>query len=152
VASQKIDGNTEGRKMPCGSARISEFRWSGRVTIIQGRSHERRKMQKWLLVLEWRYHRSIDSGLRSPEVSAATPCCNITAIDTKTGIVTAKDTATGETIKFRLGDAAQVKNIKIGDPVSADSQTREVTVHSFQPVGGILIKKPMPRPPIVNLP
>jgi len=110
---------------------------------------KRRKMQRWVLVLGMAL--IIEASIADfvpPEVSAATPCCNITAIDTKTGIVTAKDTATGETIKFRLGDAAQIKNIKIGDPVSTDSQTREVTIHSFQPAGGILIKKPMSRPPM----
>jgi hypothetical protein len=83
-----------------------------------------------------------------PGVSAGTPCCSITAIDMKTGIVTAKNTATGGTFKFRLGNAAQIRNIKIGDQVSTDFQTREVTVHSFQPVDGILIKTPMRPPPI----
>ena len=110
---------------------------------------KRRKMQRWTLVLGMALiiEGSIAASLPH-EVSAATPCCSVTAIDTKTGIVTAKNTATGETIEFRLGDAAQIKNIKISDPVSTDSRTREVTVHSFQPVGGILIKKPMPRPPM----
>jgi Cu/Ag efflux protein CusF len=83
-----------------------------------------------------------------PEVGAGTPCCSVTTVDKKTGIVTAKKTETGETIKFRLGDAAQIGNIKIGDQVSADLQTRQVTVHSFQPVEGTLIRTPMPRPPI----
>jgi len=110
---------------------------------------KRRKMPRWVLVFGMALIIGASKAVSvPPEVSAATPCCSITAIDTKTGIVTAKDTATGETIEFRLGDAAQVKNIRIGDPVSAESQTREVTVHSFQPVGGILIKKPMPRPPM----
>jgi hypothetical protein len=109
----------------------------------------RRKMPRWVSVLGMAL--IIEASIAvsvPPEASAATPCCNITAIDTKTGIVTAKDAATGETIKFRLDDAKQVKNIKIGDPVSADSRNREVTVHSFQPVGGVLIMKPMPRPPM----
>ena len=110
---------------------------------------KRRKMQGWVLVLGMALLIGASTAVSiPPEVSAATPCCSITSIDTKTGIVTAKDTTTGETIEFRLGDAAQVKNIKIGDQVSADSRTREVTVHSFQPVGGILMKKPMPRPPM----
>ena len=109
---------------------------------------KRRKMQTWVLAsgLALIIGASIAVSV-PPEVFGGTPCCSITAIDTKTGIVTAKNTATGETIEFRLGDAAQIKNIKIGDPVSTDSQTREVTVHSFQPVDGILIKKPMPPPP-----
>jgi len=84
-----------------------------------------------------------------PEVSAATPCCTITSIDMKTGIVTGKDTATGETFEFKLGNAAQIRNIKIGDQVSTDFQNREVTVHSFQPVDGIIVKAPM-HPPTVN--
>lgn len=110
---------------------------------------KRRKMQPWVLAsgLALIIGASIAVSV-PPEVFAGTPCCSITTIDVKTGIVTAKDTATGETIEFRLGDSTKIRNIKIGDPVSTDSQTREVTVHSFQPVGGILIKKPMPRPPI----
>jgi Cu/Ag efflux protein CusF len=82
------------------------------------------------------------------EASAGTPCCSVTAVDKKTGIVTAKNTETGERFKFRLGDAAQVGKIKAGDQVSADFQTRQVTVHSFQPVEGILMRAPKPRPPI----
>lgn len=109
---------------------------------------KRRRMQRWALVLGIALIiEALIAVSVPPEVSAATPCCRITAIDTKTGVVTAKNTATGETTEFRLGDAAQIKNIKVGDPVSTDSQNREVTVHSFQPVDGILIKKPMPRPP-----
>ena len=109
---------------------------------------ERRKMQTWVLVfgLALIIGGSIAVSV-PPEVFGGTPCCSITTIDKKTGIVTAKDTATGETIEFRLGDAAQIGNIKIGDQVSTDSRAREVTVHSFQPVDGILIKKPMPPPP-----
>ena len=83
-----------------------------------------------------------------PEVSADTPCCRITTIDMKTGILTAKNATTGETFEFRLGNAAQIRNIKIGDQVSPDFQTRMVTVHSFQPVEGILIITPRPPPPI----
>jgi hypothetical protein len=83
-----------------------------------------------------------------PDVSAGSPCCSITTIDMKTGIVTAKNTATGGTFEFRLGNAAQIRNIRIGDQVSTDFQTREVTVHSFQPVDGILIIAPKHPPPI----
>src|SRR5512141_2091981 len=109
---------------------------------------KRRKTQRWVLVLGMALIIGASIAVSvPPEVGAATPCCSITAIDTKTGIVTAKNTATGETFKFRLGDAAQIRNIKIGDQVSTDSHTREVTVHSFQPVDGILIKKPTPPPP-----
>ena len=110
---------------------------------------KRRKMRGWAPVFGMALIIGASIAVSAPpEVDAATPCCTITAVDTKAGIVTAKNTATGETIEFRLGDAAQIKRIKIGDPVSTDSEAREVTVHSFQPVDGILIKKPMPRPPM----
>lgn len=110
---------------------------------------KKRKMQTWVLVLGMALIIGASIAVSvPPEVSAGTPCCSITTIDMKTGIVTAKNTATGETFEFKLGNAAQIRNIKIGDPVSTDSQTREVTVHSFQPVDGILIKTPMHPPPI----
>jgi hypothetical protein len=110
---------------------------------------KKRKMQIWVLVsgMALVIGASIAVSV-PPEVSAGTPCCSITIIDMKTGIVTAKNTATGETFEFKLGDAAQIRNIKIGDQVSTDFQTREVTVHSFQPVDGILIKKLMHPPPM----
>lgn|SRR5450759_696176 len=110
---------------------------------------KRRKRQRWVLVLGMALIIGASIAVPvPPEVSAGTPCCSITAIDMKTGIVTAKNTATGETFEFKLGNAAQIRNIKIGDQVSTDFQTREVTVHSFQPVDGILKKVPMPPPPI----
>jgi hypothetical protein len=110
---------------------------------------KKRKMPTWVLVFGMALIIEAPIAVSlPPEVSAGTPCCSITTIDMKTGIVTAKNTATGETFEFKLGNAAQIRNIKIGDQVSTDSQTREVTVHSFQPVDGILIKTPMPPPPM----
>lgn len=110
---------------------------------------KKRTMKTWVLVSGMALILGASIAVSvPPEVSAGTPCCSITTVDRKTGIVTAKNAATGETFKFRLGDAAQIGNIKIGDQVSTDFQTRQVTVHSFQPVEGILIRTPMPRPPI----
>jgi Cu/Ag efflux protein CusF len=110
---------------------------------------KKRTMKTWVLTSGLALILGASMAVSVPlEVGAGTPCCSITTVDKKTGIVTAKNTATGETFKFRLGDAAQIGNIKTGDQVSMDVQTRQVTVHSFQPVEGILIKTPMPRPPI----
>ena len=110
---------------------------------------KRRKLPRWVLVsgMALAIGASIAVSV-PPEAGAGTPCCSVTAIDRKTGIVTAKNTETGETFKIRLGDAAQIGSAKIGDRVSADFQTRQVPVHSFQPVEGNLIRAPMPRPPI----
>ena len=102
------------------------------------------KMQTWVLVLGMALVIGASIAVFVPrEVSAAAPCCAIAAVDIKTGIVTAKNTATGETLEFKLGNTAQIRNIKIGDPVSTDFQTGAVTVHSFQPVDGILLKAPI---------
>ena len=110
---------------------------------------KKRKAQPWRSVLGMALILGASIAVSvPPEARAGTPCCSITSIDLKTGIVTAKDTATGETFEFRLADAAQIGNIKAGDPVSTDFQAREVTVHSFQPVGGILITTPKRPPPI----
>jgi hypothetical protein len=110
---------------------------------------KKRTIKTWVLISGMALILGASIAVSVPtEVSAGTPCCSVTTVDRKTGIVTAKNTATGETIKFRLGDAAQIGNIKIGDQVSTDIQTRQVTVHSFQPAEGTLIRTPMPRPPI----
>ena len=108
------------------------------------------KIQTWVLVLGMALVIGASMAVSVPtKVSAVLPPDGvITAIDVKTGIVTAKITATGETLEFKLGHTAQIRNIKIGDPVSTDFQTGAVTVHSFQPVDGILIKAPMHPPPI----
>ena len=110
---------------------------------------KRGTLKRWVLVLGMGLILGASIAVSvPPEVGAGTPCCSVTAVDVKTGIVTAKNTATGETFKFRLVDAGKIGNIKIGDQVSTDLQTRQVTVHSFQPVEGTLIRTPMPRPPI----
>src|SRR4030042_38951 len=102
---------------------------------------KKRTMKTWVLVSGMALILGASIAVSvPPEVGAGTPCCSITTVDRKTGIVTAKNTATGEIFKFRIGDAAQIGNIKIGDQVSTDFQTRQVTVHSFQPVEGILMR------------
>jgi hypothetical protein len=110
---------------------------------------KKKKMQTWVSVLGIAFIVGAPIAVSlPPEVSAGTPCCTVTTVNVKTGIVTAKNTATGETFKFRLVEAAQIGNIKVGDQVSTDFQTRQVTVHSFQPAEGILMRTPRPRPPI----
>ena len=50
-----------------------------------------RKMQGWVMVLGTTLIIGASVAVFAPpDVSAATPCCSITAMDTKTGIVTAK--------------------------------------------------------------
>lgn len=50
-------------------------------------------------------------------VSAGTPCCEITAIDKKTGVVTARQLATKQSIRFRVDNAVVLNRIAVGQKV-----------------------------------
>lgn len=78
----------------------------------------------------------------TPEVRAAAPCCGVTAIDAKSGLVTAKETATGKTFDFRVQDKALLKTLKIGDQVEADFSTNKVGIHGAEPAGIIMNQRP----------
>lgn len=69
----------------------------------------------------------------APEVGASEPCCSVTAIDAKTGLVTAQETATSKTFDFRVKDKALLKTLKVGAQESADFGTQKVTIHSATP-------------------
>jgi hypothetical protein len=62
------------------------------------------------------------------EVRAAEPCCGVTAVDARSGVVTARQTATGRTFQFKLDDTSLASAIKVGQTVEADFQTGKVTV------------------------
>jgi hypothetical protein len=62
------------------------------------------------------------------EASAAEPCCSVTAVDARSGVVTARQTATGRTIQFKLDDVSLAGSIKAGQIVEADFTTAKVTV------------------------
>jgi len=59
---------------------------------------------------------------------ADTPCCKITDIDTKKGIVSARETTTSRQFKFSLTNPVLVRRIKIGQGVQADFAAGKVTV------------------------
>jgi hypothetical protein len=57
----------------------------------------------------------------------------ITAIDAKTGVVTAKETATGRAFQFQVKDAALLKSLKVGQKISADLNAMTVTMPAVRP-------------------
>lgn len=59
---------------------------------------------------------------------AAEPCCAITAIDTKSQTITAKETKTGRTFQFKVADAKLLSSLKVGQAVQADFTTMKVSV------------------------
>lgn len=62
------------------------------------------------------------------EARAAEPCCAVTAVDARSGVVTARQMATGRTFQFKLDDTALASAIKVGQTVEADFATGKVTV------------------------
>ena len=73
-----------------------------------------------------------------PDVKPAEPCCNVTAVDSATGIVTAKVTATGRVFRFEVKDRALLASLKVGQGVWADFGTSKVRIYGASPCCGIV--------------
>jgi Cu/Ag efflux protein CusF len=56
------------------------------------------------------------------------PAAAITAINSQSGLVTAKVNTTGQVFQFRLNDSAQLKSLKAGQPIYANLTTRQVSL------------------------
>jgi hypothetical protein len=65
-------------------------------------------------------------------------CCNITVIEAKTGIVTAQHTATGQTFRFSVTDAATLQSLRVGQGVWADFGTGRVRIYGAEACCGIV--------------
>ncbi len=64
---------------------------------------------------------------------AAINCCDITTIDLKSGLVTSTETTSGKVFHFKVSDQKLLKNLKIGDKVSADFNGGKVAVMGLSP-------------------
>lgn len=60
------------------------------------------------------------AGVLAPQAWAVEPCCTITAIDAKAGVVTGKDAATGQTVQFEVKDKAALGTLTVGQKFDAD--------------------------------
>src|SRR4051812_19504449 len=58
---------------------------------------------------------------------AASPCCGIVSV-AGSGVVTARETATGRTFEFQVADRRLLSTLKPGQPVHADFTTMRVSV------------------------
>ena len=78
-------------------------------------------------------------AVRIPEAAAL--CCAIVGLDRATGLVTAKETATGRTFQFKVADPRLVKSLTIGQPVAADFSTMQahLRVSGAEPINGFKI-------------
>jgi len=59
---------------------------------------------------------------------AALPCCTITAVDSRTGLVTGKENATGRMFQFQAGNAALLKLLRPGTEVYANFTGKQVSL------------------------
>lgn len=66
------------------------------------------------------------------------PCCGITAINTATGIATARVLATGAAFSFQVKDAALLKSLTIGQKVNVNFTTGKVRIHGSEPCCSII--------------
>jgi len=60
---------------------------------------------------------------------AGEPCCNVTAIDARTHVVTAREMRTGRTFQFKAADTKLLPSLRIGQAVHADFTTMKVSVN-----------------------
>ena len=72
-----------------------------------------------------------------PPAEAGVPCCSIVSI-ARSGMVTAKETATGKTFQFQANDQALAKTLRVGQKVYADFGTQQVAVAEGSPCCGIV--------------
>lgn len=66
-------------------------------------------------------------GIGQP-LRAAIPCCSVTAVDVRTGIVTAKENSTGRMFEFRVTNAALLAKLRPGTPVYANFGAKQVSL------------------------
>ena len=72
---------------------------------------------------------------------AAEPCCGITAIDARSGTITAFDAVNKRTLQFKA-PALLVRSLKVGQKVHVDYRTRKVSVDGIAPCCNVVTVRP----------
>lgn len=70
--------------------------------------------------------------------ASATPCCAIASIDRSTGVVTARETATGHVFRFTVKDRTLLSQLRTGQQVWADYASGTVSVEPGDPCCAIM--------------
>src|ERR1700687_401912 len=76
------------------------------------------------------------------------PWCNVTAVDAGTGMVTAKENATGKIFQFKVTDAELLKSLKVGQGVYANFGAMQISLNGN--TACCSITNPAPGPPTVT--
>jgi len=82
------------------------------------------------------------AGKGAGQVNPAQPCCSITGVDAQTGIIAAKENATGRIFSFNVGDANLLRSFRVGQGVYANFATHQVSVNGIQPCCTIISQAP----------
>jgi hypothetical protein len=64
----------------------------------------------------------------SLQAQAANPCCTVTAIDARTGVVMAKDNASARAFQFKAPNVSLLRELRIGAPVYANFSAKQVSL------------------------
>jgi hypothetical protein len=64
----------------------------------------------------------------SLQAQALAPCCSVTGIDARSGMVTAKENATGRAFQFQATNASMLRELRIGAPVYANFSAKQVSL------------------------
>lgn len=67
------------------------------------------------------------AGMPLP-ASAATPCCIVTGVDIRTGVLAAQERATGRTFQFKVPNATLLKTLHAGSPLYANFSAMQVSL------------------------
>src|SRR5207248_4323317 len=76
---------------------------------------------------------ALGPGLLPRPAAAALPCCSIQAVDTRTGIVTAIDRATGQSFQFQVTNPAQLQGLRPGQPAYGNAASGRVGLTQAAP-------------------
>ena len=76
---------------------------------------------------------ALGPGLLPRPAAAALPCCSIQAVDTRTGIVTAIDRATGQSFQFQVTNPAQLQGLRPSQPVYGNAASGRVGLTQAAP-------------------
>lgn len=63
-----------------------------------------------------------------PGAASAQSCCSVTAIDLRSGAVSAKENATGRSFQFRVADGKVLGSLRVGQGVYANFKTSQVSL------------------------
>jgi len=69
----------------------------------------------------------------SPKASPFAPCCNVANVNVKTGMVTAKNNATGALLAFKVTDAKLLSSLQVGQRVYANYAAKQVSINGIVP-------------------